>query len=84
MSNNGILSSAINIKDPKLETLLDEANNAIGQNARKPLYRAILRYLNEQTYAFPLAVQLAFAATSADLKGYETFHKTNLFRFLSK
>jgi peptide/nickel transport system substrate-binding protein len=83
-SANGILSSAINIKDPKLEALLDEANNAIGQNARKPLYRTILRYLNEQTYAFPLAVQLAFAATGADLKGYETFHKTNLFRFLSK
>lgn len=83
-SANGILSSATSIKDPKLEALLDEANNAVGQTVRKRLYRNILRYLATQTYAFPLAMPLIFAATSSALKGYETYNKTNLFRFLSK
>jgi len=74
----------VNIKDPKLEALLDKANNAVGQAARKPLYRSLLRYLNTQTYAFPLAATLDFAATSSALKGYETYNKTRLLRVLSK
>jgi len=83
-SAQGILAPAVNIKDPKLEALLDKANNAVGQAARKPLYRSLLRYLNTQTYAFPLAATLDFAATSSALKGYETYNKTRLLRVLSK
>jgi peptide/nickel transport system substrate-binding protein len=83
-SAQGILAPAANIKDAKLETLLNQANDAVGQSARKPLYRNLLRYLNTQMYAFPLAVPLTFAATSSSLKGYEAYNKTGLFRNLSK
>jgi peptide/nickel transport system substrate-binding protein len=83
-SQSGILANAVNFKDAKLERLLDDANNAVGQSARKPLYRTLLRYLGEQTYGFPLAVPLNFAATSSALKGYAAFNKTGLLRTLSK
>ncbi len=83
-SAEGILGTAVNFSDPKLETMLDQARDAVGQDARKPLYTSLLRYLNEQTYAFPLTLPLGFAATSASLNGYEDFNKTNLFRVLFK
>lgn len=83
-SAEGVLSSALSIRDRELERLLDAASGAVGQEARKPLYAALLRYLDEQTYGVPLAVPLAFAATSDALQGYEAYHRTNLFRLLSK
>jgi peptide/nickel transport system substrate-binding protein len=83
-SAQGILGAAVNFSDPKLEALLNQARDAVGQNNRKPLYRTLLQYLNTQAYAFPLPVPLVFAATTSSLKGYETFNKTNLMRNLSK
>ena len=83
-SAQGILGVATNFNDPKLEALLNQARDAVGQSARKPLYRTLLRYLSRQVYAFPLPQPLVFAATTSALKGYETFNKTNLFRVLSK
>lgn len=83
-SSGGILAAATNIKDPRMEKMLDAARDAVGQNARKPLYKSLLTYLNEQTYAFPLPQPLIFAATSSTLKGYENFNRTNLLRVLSK
>ncbi|WP_019588495.1 ABC transporter substrate-binding protein [Deinococcus apachensis] len=83
-SSGGILAPATNFKDPKLEEMLDKARDTVGQNARRPLYRTVLRYLNQQTYAFPLPQPLAFAATTSALKGYPEFNNTNLFRVLSK
>jgi peptide/nickel transport system substrate-binding protein len=83
-SSGGILAPATNFKDPKLEQMLDAARDAVGQNARKPLYKTLLTYLNTQTYAFPLPQPLAFAATVSSLKGYPEFNKTNLLKVLSK
>ncbi|MVN87077.1 hypothetical protein GO986_09885 [Deinococcus sp. HMF7620] len=83
-SAEGILGVATNFRDPRLETQLNQARDAVGQSARKPLYTALLRSLNTQAYAFPLPQPLAFAATSSALKGYATFNRTNLFRTLSK
>ncbi len=83
-SAKGILGTATNFADPKLEAMLDKASGAVGQGARKPLYKALLAYLNTQTYAFPLPQPLTFAATSSALKGYTNFNRTNLFRALSK
>ncbi|MFC4453716.1 ABC transporter substrate-binding protein [Deinococcus sonorensis] len=83
-SAGGILGPATGINDPKLEKMLDQARDAVGQAARKPLYKALLTYLNTQTYGFPLPQPLRFAATSASLKGYEAFNKTNLLKVLSK
>ena len=83
-SSSGILAPATSFKDPKMEAMLDQARDAVGQAARKPLYRELLTYLNQQTYAFPLPQPLVFAATASSLKGYENFYKTNLFKVLSK
>jgi len=83
-SSGGILAPATNISDPKMETLLNQARDAVGQAARKPLYKELLTYLNQQTYAFPLPQPSIFAATVSSLKGYENFSKTNLIRVLSK
>ncbi|MBB6014901.1 ABC transporter substrate-binding protein [Deinococcus radiopugnans] len=83
-SSSGILGAATNIKDPKMEQMLDKARDTVGQSARKPLYKALLTYLNAQTYALPLPQPLVFAATTSALKGYPEFNKTNLFRVLSK
>lgn len=83
-SSEGVLSSALSIRDPELERLLDAASEAVGQDARRPLYAELLRYLDEQTYGVPLAVPSAFAATSDALEGYEAYHRTGLFRVLSK
>ena len=83
-SSEGVLSSALSIRDPELERLLDAASEAVGRAARRPLYAELLRYLDEQTYGVPLAVPSAFAATSDALQGYEAYHRTNLFRLLSK
>ncbi|WP_022802394.1 ABC transporter substrate-binding protein [Deinococcus ficus] len=83
-SAQGILAPATGIRDAKLETLLDQANNAVGQSARKPLYRTLLTYLNQQMYGFPLPQPLTWAATASTLKGYQNFHRTNLLRTLSK
>ena len=83
-SAEGILGTAVNFSDPQLETMLNEARDAVGQDARKPLYTSLLQYLDDQTYAFPLTLPLGFAATSASLEGYEDFNRTNLFRVLSK
>lgn len=83
-SSTGILSPASNISDPKMETMLNQSRDAVGQAARKPLYRSLLTYLNQQTYAFPLPQPSVFAATVSSLKGYENFSKTNLFKVLSK
>ncbi len=82
--SDGVLATALNIRDPELERLLSAAYNAVGQEARKPLYTELLRYLNDQTYGVPLAVPLAFAATGSSLKGYPEYHRTGLFRTLSK
>lgn len=67
-----------------MEQMLDRARDTVGQSARKPLYKALLTYLNAQTYALPLPQPLVFAATTSALKGYPEFNKTNLFRVLSK
>ncbi len=83
-SAGGILAPATNIKDPKMEQLLDTARDTVGQGARKPLYTSLLTYLNTQTYAFPLPQPLVFAATTSALKGYPEFNKTNVFKVLSK
>ena len=83
-SSGGILGAAVNFTDPKLEKMLDQARDTVGQAARKPLYKALLTYLNQQTYAIPLPVPLVFAATNSSVKGYENFNKTNLLRVLSK
>ncbi|CAM3598790.1 Dipeptide-binding ABC transporter, periplasmic substrate-binding component [Deinococcus saxicola] len=83
-SATGILAPATNIKDPKMEQMMDTARDTVGQNARKPLYKTLMTYLNAQTYAVPLPQPLVFAATVSSLKGYETFNKTNLFKVLSK
>ncbi|GAA4014864.1 ABC transporter substrate-binding protein [Deinococcus rubellus] len=83
-SSGGILAAATNINDPKMEKMLDQARDAVGQAARKPLYKELLTYLNQQAYAFPLPQPLVFAATVSSLKGYENFNKTNLFKVLSK
>ena len=83
-SSSGILAPATNFSDAKLEKMLDQARDTVGQSARKPLYKALLTYLNGQTYAFPLPQPLVFAATTSALKGYPEFNKTNLFRVLSK
>ena len=83
-SAGGILGPATSINDPKMEKLLDQARDTVGQAARKPIYKTLLTYLNQQTYAFPLPQPLRFAATSSSLKGYESFNKTNLFKVLSK
>jgi len=83
-SSGGILAAATNINDPKMEKMLDQARDTVGQAARKPLYRTLLTYLNQQTYAFPLPQPSIFAATVSSLKGYENFNKTNLLKVLSK
>ena len=83
-SSGGILAPATNINDPKMETMLNQARDAVGQAARKPLYKELLTYLNQQAYAFPLPQPSIFAATVSSLKGYENFNKTNLFKVLSK
>lgn len=83
-SSGGILATATNIKDSKMEQMMDKARDTVGQSARKPLYKALLTHLNQQTYAFPLPQPLVFAATTSALKGYPEFNKTNLFRVLSK
>ncbi len=83
-SSGGILAPATNFKDAKLEQMLDTARDTVGQNARKPLYKTLLTYLNGQTYAVPLPQPLLFAATVSSLKGYPEFNKTNLFKVLSK
>ena len=83
-SSTGILAPATNINDPKLEAMLNQARDAVGQAARKPLYRTLLTYLNQQAYAIPLPQPAIFAATASSLKGYENYSKTNLFRMLSK
>lgn len=81
---DGILASATSIKDPKLQAMLDQARDTVGQAARKPLYASVLRYLQGQVYAFPLQVPLAFGATASSLKGFEEYNRTNLFRVMSK
>jgi len=83
-SSGGILGAATNIKDPKMEQMLDTARDTVGQNARKPLYKSLLTYLNGQTYAFPLPQPLVFGATVSSLKGFPQYTKTNLFKDLSK
>ncbi|WP_412027729.1 ABC transporter substrate-binding protein [Deinococcus yunweiensis] len=82
--SDGILSTALGIKDTRLQTLLDQGRDTVGQAARKPIYRTILNYVGQQAYGFPLQVSQGFGATAADLRGFEDFNKTNLFSRLSK
>jgi peptide/nickel transport system substrate-binding protein len=82
--SDGILSTALGIKDARLQGLLDQGRDTVGQAARKPIYRTILSYVGQQAYGFPLQVSQGFGATAADLKGFEDFSKTNLFSKLSK
>jgi peptide/nickel transport system substrate-binding protein len=54
------------IKDPKLDTMLNEAAGTLDQNRRKELYGQIAKYVSDQAYG---PFYFAFAPANVALKG---------------
>jgi peptide/nickel transport system substrate-binding protein len=54
------------IKDPKLDTMLNEASGTLDQGARKELYGELAQYISDQAYG---PFYFAFAPANVAVKG---------------